>query len=379
MQGVIEGDDVEPILRAEAVERALQARLGLTDALALHGAADVEDEGDVARQIERCAARWGDHQEVVVGLAHALAEEAGSGRGAGLGLPFEHEIAVREHVAVERDVEAAVRVFDEAELVAGAGEGADVEAGGEIDAQGNRVDRAVVGMEHGRRDAGGIRDGTGEPAPAVEADHLHAVGAGDVSWPDHHGEAEAEAVFLHLDGFLIGQADTDGLAGADVGDGVREDVGSLLLRQGGGLSGRLCGLVDLLGLFALLDRAVDQPVADLESETVDGGRIGEREDVDALDPLIRRIGEALDERCSGDGPADVDLDVHAEGRRGNVLAGLGCGEEKRAGAGLAPGGQVWSGRDGVGGGDGRRGLGMCRARQTVAPPARPASEGYQDG
>src|SRR3546814_7788010 len=78
---------------------------------------------------------------------------------------------------------------------------------------------------------------------------------------------------------------------AEVGDRGHEDVRPLAAYQAGALAvvgGRAVGA---LGLRFLHDPAFDHALADAQGEAVDGGALGQREDVDALQPAVARVVE----------------------------------------------------------------------------------------
>ncbi len=103
VHGVVEADDVEAVGGREPAERIDQARLGLHDRGAAHGAGIVDDEDDLARAPLARSARHRRRRhegEQVVGVADALAEQADRRRGAFRRLPGQLEIAVGRHRAV---------------------------------------------------------------------------------------------------------------------------------------------------------------------------------------------------------------------------------------------------------------------------------------
>ena len=109
------------------------------------------------------------------------------------------------------------------------------------------------GVEHFRRDAVAVRNGIGlarAPAAAIgpEVDALHD-GNGIVAGRDHHRHPQRELVAGLLDRLLIFDLHQHGFAGADIGDGVGEDVRPFLFGQR-----RLLSI--LLGLFVYGEVAV---------------------------------------------------------------------------------------------------------------------------
>src|SRR3546814_8634590 len=104
-----------------------------------------------------------------------------------------------------------------------------------------------------------------------------------------HGVPKAD---LHRDVF----------AGADVGDGGDEDVGALAAHQAGAAAVVGGGPVGALRLRLLQDAALDPAPADQHGQAADGGAVGQREDVDALQPVVPWVLADLASRGRG-GPA----------------------------------------------------------------------------
>ena len=165
-----------------------------------------------------------------------------------------------------------------------------------------------------------------------------------------------------MDDFLILDLDDDGFAGADIGDGIGEEVWPFLFEQGGLLAFGFGLFVDGFGLLFLLDHAFDEAVTDLHAERVDGAFVGQGEDVDAFDPAVGRVLETLGDAGAGDGAGNVDLHIRQQRRGLNVFSGRGGLEEQRATGGIIR-------RDeaglliGPGGASGK-----CRRRQGRAEP-----------
>jgi hypothetical protein len=137
--------------------------------------------------------------------------------------------------------------------------------------------------------------------------------AGNVAGPNDHREAKPKLSLLVADDLLVLDVHHHSLGGAAVGDRDREDVRALLLEEGRLLARLLRLLVRLARLLALPDLAFDHPLPDLEAHGVDGGALGEREDVDALEPPGGRIQELLGDRHPRDRTGDSDPDVGPDG------------------------------------------------------------------
>src|SRR5215468_7956030 len=98
-------------------------------------------------------------------------------------------------------------------------------------------------------------------------------------------------------------------AGSDVGHGLSEDVGTLLVEQARGLSGFPRGFVDCARLFAAFDFAFDGAVADDHRHIINGRRLRQGEDVDGFDLFLKRIVKLLGDGDAGERAADFGFDV----------------------------------------------------------------------
>ena len=202
-------------------------------------------------------------------------------------------------------------------------------AGIELDAKAYRVDRATARWSDERRDSRSIGDGIGVGRPAWPArdGQRHA---GDVAWTDDHREAESEAPRVVPYGVLILDLDRDGRTGRDVGQRRGKDVRPLLLDEARALAFMLGLLVGGLGRGALLDDTVDDPVSDPHAQVIDGGVVGQGEDVYRVRPLVARIRELLAHRCPGHQAGDPQLDVGPDDGRRPRRGVLGGTPEQRA-------------------------------------------------
>ena len=133
-------------------------------------------------------------------------------------------------------------------------------------------------------------------------------------------------------GLLILHLDNDDFVRTNVGDVIGEQVGTLLLEEGGLLALGLGVFVDLLGFLLLLDVANDDSVADHHLQCIDGRAIGQGEHIDAFDPAIRRVFEPLGDPGADDGTGDGHVEVGGDGRSFDELAGLIGFEQQAAGA-----------------------------------------------
>jgi hypothetical protein len=103
-----------------------------------------------------------------------------------------------------------------------------------------------------------------------------------------------------------------------------------VVKRFGALSGRARGAVDLLGLLALVDFALDDALADAHLEAVDGRVVGQRERVHGLGPFGAGVVEALRDGHARDHACDRHSHVGRE-RRGRLVS-VSRLEQQRAGA-----------------------------------------------
>lgn len=172
-----------------------------------------------------------DHSEHRVLAGDPLLEQADRGSLPGNGRPGQLEIAVGGGRAIaERDDALPLPLLLDADRVGRGFDAAQREGGLETDRQRQRIDRRVPqGVEHRRFDLGAIRHGVG-------ADHEAAVGGevddgrgGLVARRGDERQAQRRDLARLPDALLVFDLDEHGLAGADIGDRVGEEVGALLL------------------------------------------------------------------------------------------------------------------------------------------------------
>ena len=200
------------------------------------------------------------------------------------------------------------------------------------------IDRRVGrGVQHFRRDAVAVRNGIGfgrTPAAAIgpEVDALHD-GNGIVAGGDHHRHPQRELVAGLLNRFLIFDLHQHGFAGADIGDGIGEDVRPFLFGQRRLLSVLLRLFVDDARLLPLLDVADHDAIADHHLQRIDRAARRQRIDIDGLDPVFCRVAENLGDAGADRGTRYGEIDIDAEPRRiGIAFFGL---QQQRAGARVA--------------------------------------------
>ena len=325
----------------------------------MHGAGGVDDEDQLACNLDfrlalrRCAGigqvigrlvgeHWWHQGDRQVGLVvDFLGEQGGPGRG-GRGVrlrrPGEHEIAVGRHAARGQREDAPA-------FAHGLGGHRVVEAfdlgqrhpGIEMDRQRQAVLPRAAGFAHrteeiaarrvvlvrqqvGRAVADGLKDGLGGGCGLRRGDHRRFLAAGRIARRHHHGKTQLETAVPVKRPVLILDLDGDPLTRADVGHRGHEDVGPLAGQQAGiaALGGRL--LENFFGLLPGQDAALDAAPADLHDQAVDGRALGQREDIDPLEPYVGRVDETLANFSPGD--LAVDANDHVALQAGRFQQGV---------------------------------------------------------
>ena len=162
-------------------------------------------------------------------------------------------------------------------------------------------------------------------------------GPRDVAGPHRHGEAQREAPGLVAHRLLVFDGHQHPFPGAYVGHGVAEEVGAELFGQGRRTALVAGGLVGGAGLGLLLDLALDDPLADGQPQVVHRRVLGQREDVDAVQPIGAGVAEALADPDPGHQPGDLDLDIGVQGRDRVEAPGLAGLDQELAGPGRVRG------------------------------------------
>ena len=135
------------------------------------------------------------------------------------------------------------------------------------------------------------------------------------------------------DRFLILDFHNDPFTGADVRHRGGEDIWTFLFQQARPFPFLLGLLIDLLGFASFLNLAFDDPLTHVHAQVIDGGRLREREDIDAFPPvdfLLTGIGELLAYLGAGDDARDGNLHVGAQDRRSGIAARLVGFEQQRS-------------------------------------------------
>ena len=145
----------------------------------------------------------------------------------------------------------------------------------------------------------------------------------------NEGNAQREIFAFARDRLLILDLHSYRVMRANVGDGIGEKVGAMLLKQTGFLAFLFGGLVNLAGFFLGLDLAFNDAGRQCAS-LVDRQRLcREGENVDSLDPGVTGVEELLRDDSPGDRTGNVDLYVGANLRSLDIFACL-FGFEKQA-------------------------------------------------
>src|SRR5207302_1069034 len=303
-----------------------------------HGARGVEHEDEFLGLdvgFGQTGGRLQDHSEVA---ASALGT-SGSGRaengvcdlGAG-DVIFENEVFVRDHSFVaQADAGAAGALTINFDVVRFGTDILNGDAGIEREFHRDVVTGARAFGGDPRGDVRCVRNaiGVGRPAAALMAGRL----SGNIARADHQRKYEFVGAFFIAQGFDVADGDGDLFAGQDVGDRLREDVGTLLIEQRGDVASVLGVLVDGTRFFTALDEATHSAVTDLDGHIVDGCVLRQRESVDGFDVLGRRVGEDLRDCNAGEEAADAGANVGVLQRAGALDFAVFPDDAERAGRG----------------------------------------------
>ena len=327
---VVKTDDVELVRRLQTIQSQQQAFLGLVHALATHraGVVDHEDRLPVTpHRIDAHGGRVHHGQQIVLAIA-CLTEQASGRRLRRLRFPAQHEIAVRRNVAIlQRDTRRVLVVARHVEAMRLRGDvgnrNASLQRDVEIDRQPQplRARRLMRRMQHRRRDPVTIRHRVAHPNRAVSAirrqskSRLRAVAR-----RDHQREARRPHTIIKLRLVLVFDLDRHRLARPDIGQRCREQVRPLFFHQARALSVGGGFLIDDARFLALLDVPFDEAITDHDLQRVDCCILGQGEGIDALHPLVGRVGETLGQPCPDDRPRDIHLHVSGNQRRLDITA-----------------------------------------------------------
>src|SRR5207249_4770561 len=103
--------------------------------------------------------------------------------------------------------------------------------------------------------------------------HLASGSSGiawDIAWPHHSWEYKFISASLIFQQLEDGERDLNFAVGRNIGYGLGEDVGTLLIEQGRCMSGSAGGIKDLARLIAFLDHSLDFAFANLHGHAVYG-------------------------------------------------------------------------------------------------------------
>ena len=114
------------------------------------------------------------------------------------------------------------------------------------------------------------------------------------------------------------------------GDRIGEEVRPLLLDETGAAAFGARRLIDRPGLGPRLDLADDDAVADHHLEIVDRAVVGQREDVNGLDPAVAGVAEHLGDPATHGRPAHRKIDVRAEPHGFGEARAVGIADEEAA-------------------------------------------------
>ena len=303
-RAAVEFDHIEAVARLQPGQRVAQGLACLLHRGAVHRAGGIDDEGHIARftmPLQRISARWRQHQQGI-GLALVLlGEQRRARRPPGLRRPHQLEVAVGGYRPLgQRDMKArAVGVAGllDAYRVITAAQIGQRHTGAQVDGQADRIDGALPGALHRRRDLRCIRDliGVGRPATG-QGDLFGNRLTGDITRRHHHRKAQGEHPIAVGHRLLVLDLDTDLAPGVDIGHRGGEDIRPLLLDQAGPLAGGLGRLIGLACLGLGLDIALDNALTDPHAQLVDRRVLRQRKDINALGPAVAGVAEGLRDR-----------------------------------------------------------------------------------
>jgi len=165
----------------------------------------------------------------------------------------------------------------------------------QVDLDGDIVPRARAFRRNGRSEARRVR---------------HAA-ARHVARRHHHRKIERIDAGFVRHSLDVSDLDLYGGARKDIGDGLGEDVGTLLIEQGCDAAGAAGLLVDLACFIPRFNEAADGAVSDLHGHIVDRGIGRQREGVDGLDlfgeGVVKLLGDG--DACQRTGNANLHVSV----------------------------------------------------------------------
>ncbi len=290
-----------------------------------HRARSVENENHLARGRFRGVPGGGrqHHGQQVNFIGEIFAEQRHQGLGCPGGPPFQFEIPVGgEHPVRQRNITRALAHSLDGKPVRRGGDGGELYARPQRDADSHRVQFSNIRMRH--RGPGVPRTGVFRRVRGHQPLHALRRKAGR-----HHGrEAQPEMPLIVFHKLEVIQRHRHRPVGADIGDIGGEHVGPVLFDQGRAFplfAGRGKYLARRL---AFADFGDDFPPGAFQRHTVDRGIFRQGKEIAPLKPVFRRVEEFLRDPDPGYRAADRDIDLGAEERGGNMFPG-GYGFEEQ--------------------------------------------------
>jgi hypothetical protein len=339
---------LQAIVRAERVDERARHAPRLLQGLAVHGAARVEQEDEIARHRLALRGGRGRHDGEQAVRVHAVRPVRSGARreerDAHARLhdrPAHHDVAIEPRALVDahRDRPAGSVAGRGAALAVIAVAGAWIGVARHAHRVRRRLGRAPrrERVEDGARE----REARGDGAVGHVLRHAlrvgHAALLAHVAGRDDRGKAPLPRSLVEPAQRLIhGDLRDDGLAGRDVADLLREQARSILLQQRGAAPFDERAIVLGARDLALLHLARDAAAAEVEREARHRAVRRQRQAVRDRQRLRVRVLEALLDDGARDAAAGLGVEARAGERQ---LAAVG-GDEARAAGG--------------GGGDGRR-------------------------
>jgi hypothetical protein len=276
------------------------------------------------------------HGQIALPL-HLVGEDRRFRRGADLWHPSEHEVSVGDGAALGQsdDAPSGAQGLD-GDVVVEALNLCRRQAGIQMDRQRQAVFLAGSGpLDRAEQvaawslDGSLLRDGwlvrlgfVGDglqaglrQVPGRRRTDQRGLAPGCVARRHDHGKAQLEPAVAVKRAILILDLDRDLLAGADVGERGDEDIGPGAAEQARLAPLRRGLLVDLLGLLARQDAALDATLADRHDQPVHRRALGQGKDVDPFQPNRGGVDEALAHPGARHLAADPDDHVGLEAGR----------------------------------------------------------------
>ena len=149
-RGIIERQQVKPVLRSKPLQRLLQAGPGLNDRCPIHGARGINHHDHVTwqRPDGMVALRRYDHQHDIVGTVQLLSEDGGPWRCTHYRRPGQDKVAIHRNRAINQ-TDVVLRVMShDPDLVIGTGNFPQFHADVKLRRDHHRIDHPTIRRLH---------------------------------------------------------------------------------------------------------------------------------------------------------------------------------------------------------------------------------------